>query len=124
MPKPCSISEARTVSIRLSYARYPALQATVLDLPEAIPTAAEILAREGMEQRVRHTPGNILDYDLGEGVYDVVLIALLVHHFTNEQNRDLAVRVARALKPGGVLMIMDSIRMESPADGGQPSRPA
>jgi 2-polyprenyl-3-methyl-5-hydroxy-6-metoxy-1,4-benzoquinol methylase len=104
--------------------RYPALHVTVLDLPEAIPTAAEILAREGMDQRVRHAPGNILDYDMGERIYDAVLIAQLVHHFTDEQNRELAVRVAQALKPGGVFMIMDAIRTESGADVHKASRRA
>ena len=104
--------------------RYPALRATILDLPEAIPTAAEILAREGMGERVHHTPGDALDYDLGESVYDAVLIALLVHHFTDEQNRELTARVSRALKPGGVFMIMDAIRVESPDEARQPSRRA
>jgi 2-polyprenyl-3-methyl-5-hydroxy-6-metoxy-1,4-benzoquinol methylase len=104
--------------------RYPALHATVLDLPEAIPTAADILAREGMAQRVRHALGNILDYDMGERTYDAVLIAQLVHHFTDKQNRELAVRVAQALRPGGVFMIMDAIRMESGADAHKASRRA
>ena len=104
--------------------RHPTLRATVLELPEAIPTAAEILAREGMGRRVHHAPADVLDHDLGENVYDAVLIALLVHHFTDEQNRELAVRVARALKPGGVFMIMDAIRIESPADARKPSRRA
>ena len=62
--------------------RYPALEAAILEVPEAIPTAAEILAREGMGPRVRHTPGNALDDDLGRGTYDAILVALLVHHFT------------------------------------------
>ena len=77
-----------------------------------------------MDQRVRHAPGNILDYDMGERTYDAVLIAQLVHHFTDEQNRELAVRVAQALKPGGVFMIMDAIRMESGADARKASRRA
>jgi SAM-dependent methyltransferase len=104
--------------------RYPALQATVLELPEAIPTAAEILARENMGSRVRHAPGNALDHDLGESAYDAVLVAFLVHHFTDEQNRELAMRVARALRPDGVFMIMDAARIESPDDARQPNRRA
>jgi hypothetical protein len=37
--------------------RHPGLAATVLELPEAIPTAAEILAKEGMGGRVVHMAG-------------------------------------------------------------------
>jgi hypothetical protein len=55
--------------------RYPALQATILELPEAIPTAAEILARENMGSRVHPTPGNALAYDLGGSRYDAVLVS-------------------------------------------------
>ena len=77
-----------------------------------------------MGRRVHHAPADVLDHDLGENVYDTVLIALLVHHFTDEQNRELAVRVARALRPGSVFMIMDAIRVESPDEARQPNRRA
>lgn len=102
--------------------RYSALQATILELPDAIPTAAQILAREGMGSRVCHAPGDALDHDLGERAYDAVLVSLLVHHFTDEENRELAMRVARALKPNGVFMIMDAARIESPDDARRPNR--
>jgi len=101
--------------------RHPALRATILDLPDAIPTAAEILARENMGPRVQHAPGNALAHGLGEDVYDAVLLANLVHHFTDEQNRELARKIARALKPGGVFMIMDAIRVGSPEEARKPS---
>jgi 2-polyprenyl-3-methyl-5-hydroxy-6-metoxy-1,4-benzoquinol methylase len=86
--------------------RYAGLTATILELPEAIPTAAEILAREGMADLVVHVAGNVLEDDLGVGAYDAVLIANLVHHFDAGQNFDLAQKVARALRPGGVLLVM------------------
>ena len=104
--------------------RHPTLQATVLELPEAIPSAAEILSRENMGARVRHAPGNALNHALGEAAYDAVFAAQLVHHLTDEQNHDLAKRVARALKPGGVFLIMDAVRIESPADARRPTRRA
>jgi chemotaxis methyl-accepting protein methylase len=55
-----------------------------------------------MGDRVVHRAGNALTDDLGTGAYDIVLIAQVVHHFTADQNRELAERVARALRPGGV----------------------
>lgn len=102
--------------------RYPALQATILELPDAIPTAAEIVSGENMASRVRHVAGNALEQDLGESAYDAVLVSLLVHHFTDEQNRELARRVARALRPNGVFMILDAARIESPDDARRSNR--
>jgi SAM-dependent methyltransferase len=99
--------------------RHEDLRAVVLDLPEAVEHAAPILAAEGMGDRVVHRAGDALSDDLGEATYDVVMVAQLVHHFTEEQNRDLARRVARALRPGGVYAILDAFRSRSAKDAGQ-----
>ena len=98
--------------------RYEGLRAVILDLPEAVEQAAPLLAKEGMGERVVHRPGNALTDDLGEDDWDVVMIVELVHHFTEEQNRALAMRVARALRPGGVYAIIDALRPRRPGDGG------
>ncbi len=99
--------------------RFAQLTATILDLPEAIAESAPILAAEQMGGRVRHQPGDALSTDLGEDIYDVILVSNLVHHFTAEQNRDLVLRCARALVPGGMLVIQDLIRPASPSSGDQ-----
>ena len=99
--------------------RHERMNAVVLDLPEAVEHAAPILAAEGMGERVVHRAGDALADDLGTDAYDVVLIAQLVHHFSDEQNRELAARVARALRPGGVYAILDAFRSPSAKDAGQ-----
>ena len=99
--------------------RHETLSAVVLDLPEAVEHAAPILAAEGMGDRVVHRAGDALTDDLGTAAYDVVLIAQLVHHFSEEENRELAVRVERALRPGGVYAILDAFRSPSAKDAGQ-----
>jgi SAM-dependent methyltransferase len=48
----------------------------------------------------------------------VVFLSQLVHHFTDEQNRELLRRIARALKPGGVSVLLDAVRPSAPEDGG------
>jgi SAM-dependent methyltransferase len=48
-----------------------------------------------------------------------VFLSQLVHHFTDEQNRALMKKIARALRPGGVCVMLDSIRLQRPGDGGQ-----
>ena len=99
--------------------RHEGLRSTVLDLSEAIEYAAPLLAAEGMDDRVVHRAGNAITDDLGTEVYDVVFTASLVHHLSDAENRDLAARVARALKPGGIYAILDAFRPRTPKDAGQ-----
>jgi predicted O-methyltransferase YrrM len=99
--------------------RYPQLRATVLDLPSAVEHAAPLLQREGMGDRVVLRPGDALTDDLGEAEYDLVLIFSLVHHFDDATNRQLVGRAARALRPGGYLIIGDALRPSAPGKGGQ-----
>ena len=99
--------------------RHPELRATVLDLPDAVAHAAPILAREGMGERVVMKAGDALADELGEAAYDLILIFSLVHHFDDATNRRLVARAARALRPGGYLVIGDALRPPSPGKGGQ-----
>jgi SAM-dependent methyltransferase len=99
--------------------RHPGLKATVLDLPEAVEHAAPLLEREGMGDRVVLRAGDALTDDLGDAAYDLILMFSLVHHFDDATNRLLARRAARALRPGGYLVIGDALRPSSPGKGGQ-----
>ncbi len=99
--------------------RHEGLRSVVLDLPQAVEHAAPLLAEEGMGDRVVHRAGDALADDLGEEAYDLVVIVQLVHHFTDEQNRELARKVARALRPGGVYAIIDAFRQAKPGKAGQ-----
>jgi predicted O-methyltransferase YrrM len=99
--------------------RHPGLKATVLDLPEAVEHATPILEREGMGDRVVLRAGDALSDDLGDAAFDLILMFSLVHHFDDATNRLLARRAARALRPGGYLVIGDALRPGAPGKGGQ-----
>lgn len=99
--------------------RHPALHAVILELPEAIAAAAPILAEEGLGDRVVHRAGDALHEDLGEATWDVIFISQLVHHFDEAANRALMLRAARALRPGGVLVVQEVIRPADPAAAGE-----
>jgi SAM-dependent methyltransferase len=99
--------------------RHAGLRATVLDLPQAVEHAAPLLEREGMGDRVVLRAGDALTDDLGDAVYDLILAFSLVHHFDDETNRQLVRKAARALRPGGYLVIGDAPRPPSPGKGGQ-----
>jgi 2-polyprenyl-3-methyl-5-hydroxy-6-metoxy-1,4-benzoquinol methylase len=87
--------------------RHPRLRAVILDLPEAIAGAAPLLALEDLGDRVVCRAGNVQSEDLGTEEFDLVFVANLLHHLPSEQNRDVIRRAARALRPGGILVIQE-----------------
>jgi SAM-dependent methyltransferase len=98
--------------------RYSGLRAVVLDLPQAVEQAAPLLEAEGMGERVTLRAGDALTDDLGTDAFDLILMFALVHHFDASTNQSLVARAARALRPGGLLVIGDLLRPESPLKGG------
>jgi ubiquinone/menaquinone biosynthesis C-methylase UbiE len=99
--------------------RHPRLRATILDLPDAVAQAREIGAREGLGDRLVYWTGNALTADLGQAAWDVVFLGNLVHHFDDPANRALQVRIARALKPGGTVAVLEVMRSPSAGRAGQ-----
>jgi SAM-dependent methyltransferase len=85
---------------------HPGLQATVLDLPGSAAIGREIIAAAGMSDRVTHLDGDALTADLG-GPHDVVICYNLVHHLTEAQASGLMKRLHDALRPGGLLAVLD-----------------
>jgi SAM-dependent methyltransferase len=99
--------------------KYPKLRAVVLDLPAAVAHAAPLLAAEKMGDRVVHRAGDALTEDLGTSAWDFVYVSQLLHHFDEATNRQFVERVARALKPQGVFVILELVRPSTPEGAGQ-----
>jgi len=93
--------------------RHARLKAVVLDLPRAIQSATSLLEQEQMGERVTHWSGDALTANLGNGEWDLIFMSHLVHHFDLASNRDLTRRAGRALRPGGVLAILEALRPAS-----------
>jgi SAM-dependent methyltransferase len=98
---------------------HPGLHSVVFDLPEAVVHASKILAQDGMGERIVHRAGNALTDDLGNEEYDLIFIGNLLHHFDEKVNRDIVKRSARALRPGGYLVIEELHRFHSPKEVGE-----
>lgn len=96
--------------------KHAGLQATIMDLPKAIQWARPILEKEGMGPRVQHQQGNILEDDLPRDQYDLILMSSLSHHFSAEQNLQIAKKIAGSLKEGGYYVLMDFVRPEPKED--------
>jgi len=88
--------------------RYPQLSATVFDLPEAMDVARETIAAEDMGHCVSARDGDFWMDDLGTG-YDVALLFNIIHANLPDKNVELLRKVARALSPGGLVVILDQL---------------
>jgi len=84
--------------------RYPALEAVIVDFPEALTQTEAMLEREGLSNRIGVRPGNLLEGDWGDG-YDLVLYLSVAHNQTAEDNRRVLAHIGRVLRPGGLLVI-------------------
>ena len=99
--------------------QHPGLHSVVLDIPNAITAAAPILAAEKMGDRVVHLEGDALEHDFGVDNYDLVLLSNLAHHFSAIQNAELIQRLARSLRPHGVLAVIEPIRSDATTSADQ-----
>ena len=84
----------------------PGLHAEILDLPAVLPMALKRIQEAGLQDRVTVRPGDLCRDDLGQG-YDLILLSAICHMLDEAENRELFRRVARALAPGGRVVLRD-----------------
>jgi precorrin-6B methylase 2 len=87
--------------------RYPHLRATVFDLPQVCEIASKKIAGAGYEDRIGVTAGDFLiDPELPAG-HDVVLLSMIMHDWTPEQDLAILRKCFAALPPGGRIVISE-----------------
>ncbi|HXY68757.1 MAG TPA: methyltransferase, partial [Gemmatimonadales bacterium] len=86
----------------------PALEAVVIDLPTVLPITEGHIREACVTARVTTRPGDLRRDDLGAG-FDLVFLSAICHMLGPEGNRDLLARAARALAPGGRVVVQDFI---------------
>lgn len=91
--------------------RYPALHATVLDLPESLSQKRTL--DPAVADRVIFRAADVTRDELG-GPYDAILVFQLLHYFRPEANASLLRRVRSALAPSGRVLILDQLRGAAP----------
>lgn len=91
--------------------RYPRLKATIFDLEGAAEVGREIVAREGLSDRIEYITGDIVAREgFGTQEYDVAFSFNLIHHLKPDENVQMLRKVGRALKTGGSLVLWDEFR--------------
>jgi SAM-dependent methyltransferase len=100
--------------------KYPRLHATILDMQPGIEAGKRIAIQTGMAQRLSFVCGDIVrddfDPDFTEG-FDVALYFHIAHLLSPETNQVVLGKVARTLKPGGVLVFVDQVTDRAPGSG-------
>lgn len=84
--------------------RYPALTATIFELPAVVPVAQEFVAAAGLAARVAVQTGDFKRDELGTG-YDLALLFGVLVSETPEGAMVLLRKVRAALSPGGAVVI-------------------
>jgi hypothetical protein len=86
---------------------FPALRATVYDLPFVCDIAAGKIEDAGMSTRIATAPGDFLaDQSLPSG-HDVILLSSILHNWNEETDRSLLAKCFAALPSGGALIISE-----------------
>ncbi len=100
-----------TYSVLISQA-FPEIDCTVLDLPEVVKVAQELIERQGAASRVSVLPG---DYHTTPfpGEFDAVNFFGMLHQESPADISTLARKAFDALKPGGVMHVMDMMTDET-----------
>ena len=101
--------------------KYPGLRAEAVDLPAAIEVSRPRFEADAADLRDRGTrvADDVRTMELGEAQYDVIFAEALLHVLTHEDIASLMKRAARALKPGGYLVIAEPLRIGLPSECGQ-----
>jgi ubiquinone/menaquinone biosynthesis C-methylase UbiE len=84
--------------------RYPQLRAIILDLPHVIEITKDYVKRYDMEDRVSFISGNFHELEIGEGRYDLVLMANILYG-SHEENRNLIKKAYNSLEEHGMAII-------------------
>jgi SAM-dependent methyltransferase len=84
------------------------ITATIFDLPNVIPLSRRYVASAGLSDRINFLTGDYLNDRLGKG-YDLVFLSAIIHSNSSGENRRLIKKCARALNPGGRVVVQDFI---------------
>lgn len=86
----------------------PGAQIHAVDWANVLEVAHENARARGVSDRHHSIPGSAFDVDYGSG-YDAVLLTNFVHHFDHATNVKLLKKIAKAMNPGGELVILEFV---------------
>src|SRR5947208_10497824 len=96
--------------------RLPNLDATLIDLSQPMLDRARERVSRATAGRITTIRGDIREVELGDGRFDIVVAAAVLHHLRADQEwRDVFAAFHRALRPGGSVWVFDLVESSIPA---------
>lgn len=96
--------------------RFPLVEVTGVDLtPAMLDVGCRKIAKAGLSERIQLLEGNALGLNLADNLFDTVLCAFGFRNFPDPEQA--LKEVARVLKPGGRLVVLELFRSTSPILG-------
>lgn len=93
--------------------KIPESHLTFLDLPQVIELAKENAEELGLAERVNELPGNLLEMNLPEEVFDLILLSHFLHMISREDSAAIIAKLASAQKSGGYLAVHEFVPDEN-----------
>lgn len=88
--------------------RFPAMRATLMDIPEVLEYTRELIKARGLEGKTAFCPANILEsWPVNREGFDLIILSNIVHAYAEQEIADILQKAAEALKPGGIMLIHD-----------------
>jgi len=95
--------------------RLPGLDATLIDLSRPMLDRASERVSRATTGRVTTLQGDIRKVELGDGQFDIVLAAAVLHHLrTDEEWERVLAAFHRVLRPGGSVWVFDLVESSIP----------
>jgi SAM-dependent methyltransferase len=97
--------------------KYPQLHTTVLDIGPGIEAGKLTTKQADMEDRISFLCANIVTENFADDLsssFDVALYFHIAHLLSPEINAAVLAKVAKTLKPGGVLVFVDQVTDQTP----------
>jgi len=93
-------------------ARNRDIRVTAVDLPAVLEVTRQVVATSGYDLQFDYLCGDLFTVDLGHSAYDLAIAGNLCHLFDEATNRRLLGRLFDALRPGGMVAILDALPNE------------
>jgi len=87
--------------------RYPSLSATVYDLPFVTEIAEERIAEAGLSGRISAQPGDFFADPKYPAGHDVILLSMIMHDWSEQEDRAILRKCYETLPPGGAVVICE-----------------
>jgi len=96
--------------------RFPAIRATLLDLPEVLDHTRELMSARGCGERAVYCPANILEpWPVERAGFNLVILSNIIHAYAEDETAGVLNKAAACLEPGGLMVIHDFFWEHEPA---------